>query len=113
MFWAVILDILHCKEQIPSMLKKLINDYYFKRNFFLLFSIIGTGRDRLLIDCGEPEIPEYIQVLKNVVKENNISLTKILLTHWHPDHVGGTKDVLDKVAHKGLMFGDCLFFKIK
>ena len=49
-------------------------------------------------------------MLKNVVKENNISLTKILLTHWHPDHVGGTKAVLDKVAHKGLMIdSDCLF----
>lgn len=55
----------------------------------------------MLIDCGEPDVPEYIENLKNVVKENGISLKKILVSHWHPDHIGGTKDVLENVADKG------------
>ena len=54
------------------------------------------------MDCGEPDIPEYLTNLKNVVRESGISLSKILLTHWHPDHVGGTKGVLSQVAEEGL-----------
>jgi len=70
--------------------------------------IVGKGRSRLLIDCGEPDVPEYIETLKKVVQENDISLSKIIITHWHPDHVGGTKDVLKEVADK-----DCKVYKYK
>lgn len=55
----------------------------------------------MLIDTGEPDIPEYISQLKKVVTENNISLSKIVLTHWHPDHVGGTQEVLQEIASPG------------
>ncbi|UXI21841.1 tRNA wybutosine-synthesizing protein 3 [Sarcoptes scabiei] len=68
--------------------------------------ILGTGKRRLLIDCGEQNVPEYIQNLKKVLEDNLISLQKIILTHWHPDHVGGTKDILNEAAEK-----DCKVYK--
>lgn len=46
-------------------------------------------------------MPEYIDSLKEVVSEHGFSLSKIIITHWHPDHVGGTRDVLKHVADKG------------
>ena len=61
----------------------------------------------MLIDCGEQDVPEYVDILKKVVKDNGISLKKILITHWHPDHIGGTEDVLKHVADKGQY---CLFY---
>ena len=71
-------------------------------------SIVGTGKQRALIDCGEPDVPEYIDNLKTLLRERDISLSKIIITHWHPDHVGGTKDVLQHVASQ-----DCKVFKYK
>lgn len=70
-------------------------------HFILFNSIIGTGPKRALIDCGEPDVPEYIESLTSVLQDHKISLNKIILSHWHPDHVGGTLQVL-KIADKGL-----------
>ncbi|KAI2799340.1 hypothetical protein RDWZM_002003 [Blomia tropicalis] len=70
--------------------------------------IVGTGKQRALIDCGEPGVPEYIETLKGVLKDRDISLSKIIITHWHPDHVGGTYEVLNNVTGK-----DCKVFKYK
>lgn len=47
-------------------------------------------------------MPEYIETLKGVLKDRDISLSKIIITHWHPDHVGGTYEVLNNVTGKGL-----------
>lgn len=55
---------------------------------------MGQGNDRLLIDTGEGK-PSWAQALKHVLEEEHASIKQVLLTHWHPDHVGGVKDVLD------------------
>jgi ribonuclease/clavin/mitogillin len=55
--------------------------------------LIGKGSKRLLIDTGEGR-PEWLQMLKDTLKSENAVLDTVLVTHWHPDHVGGIEDVL-------------------
>ncbi|XP_059607983.1 beta-lactamase-like protein 2 homolog [Phlebotomus argentipes] len=57
--------------------------------------LIGSGRKRLLLDAGEPDKPKFIENLRKVLKEENVAIENILITHWHNDHLGGVKDVLE------------------
>lgn len=61
---------------------------------------------RILLDTGEPGIPDYIGHLKTVLKEENATINNIILSHWHNDHIGGVRDVLQVIenAHGSL---DC------
>lgn len=56
--------------------------------------IIGTGKQRVLLDTGNPDVPEYIEALKGVLREEGVSLQQIICSHWHLDHVGGVDDIL-------------------
>jgi endoribonuclease LACTB2 len=47
-----------------------------------------------LIDTGEGK-PAWIQALKSVLASEKATIDKAILTHWHPDHVGGVKDLLE------------------
>lgn len=53
--------------------------------------LIGQGPKRILIDTGEGK-QAWSDSLKKVLSEESASIDHILLTHWHPDHVGGVKD---------------------
>lgn len=50
--------------------------------------LIGTGKRRLLLDTGEG-VEKYSQLLSSVLKQEDCSIEKILLSHWHHDHVDG------------------------
>ncbi|RPA98933.1 Metallo-hydrolase/oxidoreductase [Choiromyces venosus 120613-1] len=54
--------------------------------------LLGTGRERLLIDTGQG-IPIWIETLSEVLKQENAVVTQALLTHWHLDHVTGSRDL--------------------
>lgn len=62
--------------------------------------LVGTGEDRVLIDSGEGK-PEYARALKEAVATETeclgraVRVTQVVLTHWHPDHIGG----VDTVRH--------------
>ncbi|TLS23741.1 uncharacterized protein PpBr36_06665 [Pyricularia pennisetigena] len=58
--------------------------------------LVGTGRGRILIDTGEGRL-SWITALTRTLREENATVTDVILTHWHPDHVGGVKDVLAQV----------------
>lgn len=60
--------------------------------------LVGRGPQRLLIDTGEGR-PSWAAALRRTLAEEGATVTTALLTHWHGDHVGGVRDLLDVVAH--------------
>lgn len=63
--------------------------------------LVGTGESRILIDTGSGGSSEYVTHLKQVLSRNQTSIHEILVTHWHPDHVGGILDVLKCLENPG------------
>ncbi|GLV45778.1 uncharacterized protein CBL_02798 [Carabus blaptoides fortunei] len=57
--------------------------------------LLGTGKRRILIDTGDDDVPQYIIHLRHVLKHEGCDLEHIILTHWHHDHVGGLKNVME------------------
>lgn len=47
-----------------------------------------------MIDTGEGK-PAWVTKLKETLSSENATLEAVILTHWHPDHVGGVKDILN------------------
>ncbi|KAL7934400.1 beta-lactamase-like protein [Trichoderma chlorosporum] len=55
--------------------------------------LVGTGNTRILIDTGEG-LPQWAVNLTRYLDDHDISISHILLTHWHGDHTGGVADLL-------------------
>ncbi|KAH7729100.1 Protein Y53F4B.39 b [Aphelenchoides avenae] len=60
--------------------------------------LVGTGKRKVLIDAGEPNIAAYITQLKKALAEDSIQC--IIATHWHDDHVGGIPQVRELVGER-------------
>lgn len=56
--------------------------------------LIGQGKQRLLLDTGEGK-PAWSENLRRVLKDEDVCVEKVILTHWHGDHVGGVQQVLE------------------
>ena len=58
--------------------------------------LVGTGRERILLDTGEG-CPEYLPVLADALEHvGGIRIQEIVLTHGHPDHIGGVSSILER-----------------
>lgn len=55
--------------------------------------LLGAGSKRMLLDTGEGR-PSWSTALSDTLESENTTVFRILLSHWHHDHVGGVKDVL-------------------
>ncbi|KAI1504049.1 beta-lactamase-like protein [Biscogniauxia marginata] len=55
--------------------------------------IVGTGPHRLIIDTGQG-IPEWAELISSTLADAGITLSHVLLTHWHGDHAGGVPDLI-------------------
>ena len=53
--------------------------------------------ENILIDCGEGTQRQFRKARLNPCK-----LTKLLITHWHGDHVFGIPGILSTLALQGL-----------
>ncbi len=56
--------------------------------------LVGTGRERILLDTGQG-VPAYLPVLARALERADCAIQEIVLTHGHPDHIGGVADVLE------------------
>ena len=58
--------------------------------------LIGTGSQRILLDTGSG-VPEYPAVLERAIEFAGCDgIQEIVLSHGHPDHVGGAADVIGR-----------------
>lgn len=60
--------------------------------------LIGTGKNRILLDAGDKDIPEYQKHLSEVVQTEQINIEHIVITHWHHDHIGGVENIYGSIA---------------
>ncbi|OBT74265.1 hypothetical protein VF21_07398 [Pseudogymnoascus sp. 05NY08] len=60
--------------------------------------VVGTGQRRLIIDTGGGE-PAWAELIASTFASMNISLSHVLLTHWHSDHTGGVSGLLHLYPH--------------
>ncbi|CAH0726425.1 unnamed protein product, partial [Brenthis ino] len=60
--------------------------------------LIGTGRNRILVDTGDKDITDYQKNLTEVVKAEHANIEHIIVTHWHHDHIGGVENLYGTIA---------------
>ena len=60
--------------------------------------LIGTGEARILLDTGDGR-DDYLPVLERAMEFAGCQrLQEIVLTHGHPDHIGGVQSILDRMG---------------
>ncbi|KAF2136057.1 uncharacterized protein K452DRAFT_238155 [Aplosporella prunicola CBS 121167] len=55
--------------------------------------LVGTGLTRILIDTGEG-LPVWIARVIQLLSSRGLSISHVLLTHWHGDHTGGVPSLI-------------------
>ncbi|KAK0729559.1 beta-lactamase-like protein [Lasiosphaeris hirsuta] len=55
--------------------------------------IVGTGRERLIIDTGQGA-KEWADLIASTLADQGFKLSHVLITHFHNDHCRGVPDLL-------------------
>lgn len=55
--------------------------------------IVGTGSQRILVDSAQG-FDFWTEAIRELLTEENITISHVLLTHWHGDHTGGVPGLL-------------------
>ena len=50
------------------------------------------------MDTGEKSNEEYKTKLKEVLNEESATIEHIIISHWHNDHIGVLRDVINIIA---------------
>jgi ribonuclease/clavin/mitogillin len=62
--------------------------------------LIGTGESRILLDPGQG-VPAFLPVLEAAMDRAGCAdIQEIVLTHGHPDHIGGVRAVLERFGSR-------------
>lgn len=56
---------------------------------------------RILLDTGEKDNQEYLGLLKGYLSENNLRISSVVVSHWHPDHIGGVPNLVKGLSLEG------------
>ena len=64
--------------------------------------LIGSGSDRILIDTGSPDDGSCVDALSKYISSNPVKISKIICTHWHPDHTGGVSSLSNVIGNSDL-----------
>lgn len=64
----------------------------FQLIFLFVCKLSLVGR-RILIDTGEANKPEYVSLLRETLEQLKAHISKVIITHWHHDHIGGLEGV--------------------
>ena len=48
-----------------------------------------------MLDTGDGQQPEYFQNLNEMLRGGGSIIGEVILSHWHPDHVGGISKIID------------------
>ena len=57
--------------------------------------LVGTGKERILLDTGSG-VTAYLPVLEAALERAGCRIQEIVLTHGHPDHIGGAEQVIER-----------------
>ncbi|KAF9940859.1 hypothetical protein BGZ65_005882 [Modicella reniformis] len=65
--------------------------------------LIGKGSRKVLLDTGEGN-PDYIPLLQTALDQDlkGATISRVICSHWHHDHVGGIQDVLRFLAARNI-----------
>lgn len=60
--------------------------------------LIGSGQRRVLLDTGSPNEESIVQSLIQVLESEKCEIDKIIISHWHFDHIGGVEAIQREIC---------------